>query len=207
MAYLSQERTIKRKVQEAILTFWIEHRLTKQEILTSYLNTAYFGAGVYGVDAAAKRYFGKAATGLSLSESAMLAGLVRAPSSLAPTRNLDGARQRAALVLDAMVETGAISRAQADAARPQPAALRVPPDNPPGTNYFVDMLNADVKRLVGPVSEDLTLRSTLDLNLQSIAEGIVIAPAQGRGTRQESHASRARRHGSRRRHPGDGGRA
>jgi membrane peptidoglycan carboxypeptidase len=87
----------------------------------------------------------------------MLAGLVRAPSSLAPTRNLDGARQRAALVLDAMVETGAISRAQADAARAQPAALRVPPDNPPGTNYFVDMLNADVKRLVGPVSEDLTL--------------------------------------------------
>ena len=173
MTYLSQERTIKRKVQEAILTSWIEHRLTKQEILTNYLNTAYFGAGVYGVDAAAKRYFGKAATGLSLSESAMLAGLVRAPSSLAPTRNLDGARQRAALVLDAMVETGAISRAQADAARQQPAALRVPPDNPPGTNYFVDMLNADVKRLVGPVSEDLTLRSTLDLNLQSIAEGII----------------------------------
>jgi penicillin-binding protein 1A len=169
MTYLSQERTIKRKVQEAILTYWIEHRLTKQEILTNYLNTAYFGAGVYGVDAAAKRYFGKTAKELSLSESALLAGLVRAPSSLAPTRNLDGARQRAALVLDAMVETGAISRAQADAARQQPAALRVPPDNPPGTNYFVDMLNADVKRLVGPVSEDLTLRSTLDLNLQSIA--------------------------------------
>ena len=63
MTYLSQERTIKRKVQEAILTYWIEHRLTKQEILTNYLNTAYFGAGVYGVDAAAKRYFGKAATG------------------------------------------------------------------------------------------------------------------------------------------------
>jgi len=181
MAYLSQERTIKRKIQEAILTFWIEHRLTKQEILTNYLNTAYFGAGVYGVDAAAKRYFGKAATGLSLSESAMLAGLVRAPSSLAPTRNLDGARQRAALVLDAMVETGAISRAQADAARAQPAALRVPPDNPPGTNYFVDMLNADVKRLVGPVSEDLTLRSTLDLNLQSIAEGIVSRSLKAEG--------------------------
>jgi penicillin-binding protein 1A len=173
MTYLSQERTIKRKIQEAILTYWIEHRLSKQEILTNYLNTAYFGAGVYGVDAAAKRYFGKTAKELSLSEAAMLAGLVRAPSTLAPTRNLDGARQRAALVLDAMVETGAISRAQADAARQQPAALRVPPDNPPGTNYFVDMLNADAKRLVGAMSEDLTLRSTLDLNLQSIAEGIV----------------------------------
>src|SRR6476619_3531008 len=165
MAYLSQERTIKRKIQEAILTFWIEHRFTKQEILTNYLNTAYFGAGVYGVDAAAKRYFGKAATGLSLSESAMLAGLVRAPSSLAPTRNLDGARQRAALVLDAMVETGAISRAQADAARQQPAALRVPTEHPPGTNYFVDMLNADVKRLVGPMSDGRSNREiTRSLN-------------------------------------------
>jgi penicillin-binding protein 1A len=185
MTYLSQERTIKRKVQEAILTYWIEHQLSKQEILTRYLNTAYFGAGVYGVDAAAKRYFGKTAKELSLSEAAMLAGLVRAPSALAPTRNLDGARERAGLVLDAMVETGAISREQADAARRQPAALRLPPDNPPGTNYFVDMLSADVKRLVGPVSEDLSLRSTLDLNLQSIAEAII-----SRRLKAEGHAKK-----------------
>jgi 1A family penicillin-binding protein len=185
MTYLSQERTIKRKVQEAILTYWIEHQLPKQEILTRYLNTAYFGAGVYGVDAAARRYFGKTAKELSLSESAMLAGLVRAPSALAPTRNLEGARQRAGLVLDAMVETGAISREQADAARQQPATLRVPPDNPPGTNYFVDTLNGDLKKLVGPESEDLTLRSTLDLNLQSIAEGVI-----ARRLRAEGHAKK-----------------
>ena len=185
MTYLSQERTIKRKVQEAILTYWIEHQLPKQEILTRYLNTAYFGAGVYGVDAAARRYFGKTAKELSLGESAMLAGLVRAPSALAPTRNLEGARQRAGLVLDAMVETGAISREQADAARQQPATLRVPPDNPPGTNYFVDALNGDLKKLVGSVSEDLTLRSTLDLNLQSIAEGVI-----ARRLRAEGHAKK-----------------
>jgi penicillin-binding protein 1A len=185
MMYLSQERTIKRKVQEAILTYWIEHQLPKQEILTRYLNTAYFGAGVYGVDAAARRYFGKTAKELSLSESAMLAGLVRAPSALAPTRNLEGARQRAGLVLDAMVETGAISREQADAARRQPATLRVPPDNPPGTNYFVDFLQGDAKRLVGSVSEDLTLRSTLDLNLQSIAEGVI-----GRRLRAEGRSKK-----------------
>ena len=185
MTYLSQERTIKRKVQEAILTYWIEHQLPKQEILTRYLNTAYFGAGVYGVDAAARRYFGKTAKELSLSESAMLAGLVRAPSALAPTRNLEGARQRAGLVLDAMVETGAISREQADAARQQPATLQVPPDNPPGTNYFVDTLNGDLKKLVGSVSEDLTLRSTLDLNLQSIAEGVI-----ARRLRAEGHAKK-----------------
>ncbi|HKA99835.1 MAG TPA: PBP1A family penicillin-binding protein, partial [Methyloceanibacter sp.] len=173
MTYLSPERTIKRKIQEAVLTRWLERQLGKEEILSRYLNTAYFGAGVYGVDAAAKRYFGKTAKDLSLSEAAMLAGLVRAPSALAPTRNLEGARQRASLVLKAMVETGAISRQEADAARQQPAALRVPPDNPPGTNYYVDVLNGDVKRLMGSVSADLTLRSTLDLNLQSIAESVI----------------------------------
>jgi penicillin-binding protein 1A len=181
MTYLSQERTIRRKIQEAVLTYWLEHTLSKQEILTRYLNTAYFGAGVYGVDAAAKRYFGKTAKELSLSEAAMLAGLVRAPSTLAPTRNLEGARQRAGLVLDAMVETGAISREQADAARKQPATLRVPPDSPPGTNYFVDMLSADVKRLVASESQDLTLRSTLDLDLQSIAENVVARRLQAEG--------------------------
>ena len=125
MMYLSPERTFKRKVQEAVLTLWLEHHLDKREILTRYLNTAYFGAGVYGVDAAAKRYFGKRAKELSLAEAAMLAGLVRAPSALAPNSNLEGAQARASLVLDAMVETGAISAEQAGAARKQPVRLRV----------------------------------------------------------------------------------
>jgi penicillin-binding protein 1A len=185
MTYLSPERTIKRKVQEAILAMWMERTLGKEEILSRYLNTAYFGAGVYGVDAAAKRYFGKTAKELSLSESAMLAGLVRAPSALAPTRHLEGARQRAALVLNAMVQTGAISREQADAARRQPTVLRVPPDNPPGTNYFVDILGGDVKRLVGSAPPDLTVRSTLDLDLQNIAENVIARrlKAEGRAKR------------------------
>ena len=88
MTYLSPERTIRRKVQEAILALWMERKLGKEEILSRYLNTAYFGAGVYGVDAAAKRYFGKTAKELSLSEAAMLAGLVRAfrACSHAPSR-------------------------------------------------------------------------------------------------------------------------
>ena len=179
MTYLSPDRTIKRKVQEAILARWMERQLGKEEILTRYLNTAYFGAGVYGVDAAAKRYFGKTAKELSLSESAMLAGLVRAPSALAPTRHLEEARQRAALVLKAMVETGAISCQQADAARQEPATLRVPPENPPGTNYFVDMLGGD--RLVGSASADLTVRSTLDLDLQNIAESVIARRIKAEG--------------------------
>src|SRR5437773_7757715 len=182
MTYLSPERTIKRKVQEAVLALWMERHLGKEEILSRYLNTAYFGAGVYGVDAAAKRYFGKTAKEFSLSEAAMLAGLVRAPSALAPTRHLAEARQRSALVLKAMVETGAISREQAEAARRQPVSLRVPPDNPPGTNYFVDVLGGDVKRLVdSAASTDLTVRSTLDLDLQGIAEGVIARRLKAEG--------------------------
>src|SRR6516165_2844133 len=186
MTYLSPERSIRRKLQEAILALWMERRLGKEEILSRYLNTAYFGAGVYGVDAAAKRYFGKTAKELSLSEAAMLAGLVRAPSALAPTRHLEEARQRSALVLKAMVETGAISREQAEAARRQPVSLRVPPDNPPGTNYFVDVVGGDVKHLVdSAASTDLTVRSTLDLDLQGIAEGVIARrlKAEGRAKR------------------------
>jgi penicillin-binding protein 1A len=190
MLYLSPERTLKRKVQEAAVALWLERKLSKDEILTRYLNTAYFGANVYGADAAAKRYFGKTAKTLSLAEAAMLAGLVRSPSALTPIRNFDGARARADLVLDAMVETGAISRAQADEARRQPTTLRVPPDSPPGTNYFVDMVNADARRLAGSSAADLTVRSTLDLNLQSAAENVIarMLKAEGRAKRVEQAA-------------------
>jgi penicillin-binding protein 1A len=173
MTYLSPERTLKRKVQEAMLALWLERQLPKEEILVRYLNTAYFGAGVYGVDAAAKRYFGKTVQQLSLNESAMLAGLVRAPSALAPHRNLERARERAAHVLDAMVKTGAISPEQTDAARNQPIALRVPPETPPGTNYFVDVVNAEARPLLGPMSGDWQIRGTLDLKLQAIAESVI----------------------------------
>jgi 1A family penicillin-binding protein len=173
LMFLSQERTLKRKVQEAMLAVWLEHQLPKDEILVRYLNTAYFGAGAYGVDAAAKRYFGKAAKDLSLAEAAMLAGLVRAPSQLAPHRNLDGARERAEVVLQAMAEGGFITRAEADAARASPATLRLPPETPPGANYFVDVVAADVRRLVGAGPADLALRTTLDRDLQKLAEEVI----------------------------------
>jgi penicillin-binding protein 1A len=173
MMYLSPERTLKRKVQEAMLAIWLEVQLSKQEILARYLNTAYFGGGVHGIDAAAKRYFGKSAHKLSLGEAAMLAGLIRAPSALAPHRNLERARERAAVVLTAMVDSGAISQEQADAAVRQPAALRVPPETPVGTNYFVDMINGEVRRLVGAGAADLRLTTTIDLKLQALAESVV----------------------------------
>jgi membrane peptidoglycan carboxypeptidase len=173
LVFLSPERTLRRKTQEALLAIWLEGQLTKEEILLRYLNTAYFGAGAYGVDAAARRYFGKRAGELSLAESAMLAGLVRAPSQLAPTRNFGGAKERQETVLQAMVETQAISATEAETARAQKVNLRTPPETPPGTNYFVDMVAGDLRRMLGSSSGDLTLRTTLNLELQRLAEGVI----------------------------------
>ena len=180
---LSQEKTLRRKIQEAFLALRLESTLTKPEILVGYLNTAYFGAGAYGADAAARRYFGHDAQGLTLAEAAMLAGLVRAPSQLAPTRNFGGAKERADLVLQAMVETGAISQAEADKARAQKLTLHTPPETPPGTNYFLDALAGDVRRLTQETG-DVTARSTLNLDLQSLAEGVLARRLDAEGTKK-----------------------
>ena len=185
--YLTPERTLKRKVQEAALAEWLELRLSKNRILARYLNTAYFGDGAYGADSAALRYFGKNAQELSLSEAAMLGGLIKAPSELDPDRNLEPAQQRAAVVLDAMVESGAITQQQADIAKAQPAVLRTATDSSPGGNYFVDTAAADAKSQIAPTTEDLTVRTTLDPELQHIAETVVarrLAAAKGRNAGQ-----------------------
>ena len=97
-----------RKLQEVVLALWLEHKFTKNEILELYLNRVYFGSGAYGVEAAAQRYFGKSARNVSVAEAALLAGLVKSPSRLAPTRNFDGAEQRAQIVLAAMADAALI---------------------------------------------------------------------------------------------------
>jgi len=171
--YLSPERTLKRKLQEAALAEWLELRLSKNQILARYLNTAYFGDGAYGADSAALRYFGKSAQRLSLGEAAMLAGLIKAPSELEPDRNLVPAQQRANVVLGAMVKNGAITQQQADAAREQPAVLHVATESSPGSNYFVDTAATEAKSQIGPSTGDLTIRTTLDPELQRIAESVV----------------------------------
>ncbi|MDP4021563.1 PBP1A family penicillin-binding protein [Methylobacterium sp. NEAU 140] len=181
---LNQEKTLWRKTQEALLALRVEATMSKDEILLGYLDAAYFGAGAYGADAAARRYFGKPAKALTLPEAAMLAGLVRAPSQLAPTRNLGGAKERADVVLQAMVETGAITQAEADAARRESVRLRTPPETPPGTNYFLDMIAGDVKRLAG-TDGDMTVRTTLNLDLQSLAEGVVARRLDKDGARRK----------------------
>src|SRR6266516_3778400 len=184
LMFLTPERTFRRKAQEALIAIWLENQLKKEDILLRYLNTAYFGAGAYGVDAVARRYFGKKARELGLGEAAMLAGLVRAPSQLAPTRNFGGARERQELVLQAMVETKAITAAEAEAARAQSVRLRTPPETPPGTNYFVDMVAGDVRRLLGSSSGDLTLRTTLNLELQRLAEGVIARRLEAEGAKK-----------------------
>ncbi|WP_158811094.1 transglycosylase domain-containing protein [Beijerinckia sp. L45] len=184
LTLLSPDRTLKRKVQEAMIALWLEHHLSKQEILGRYLNAAYFGAGAYGVDAAAQRYFGKSARDLTLPEAAMMAGLVRAPSQLAPHRNLEAAQTRATLVLRAMVETGVASQADADAARAHPATLKVLPETPSGSGYAVDVAAGDIKALVGNAAVDVTASTTIVPAMQELAERVIDRYLEGEGVRK-----------------------
>jgi 1A family penicillin-binding protein len=186
LLYLSQEQSLVRKTQEAMLALWLETRLSKEEILARYLNAAYFGAGATGVDAAARRYFGKPASAVNLAEAAMLAGLVRAPSALAPTRNLEGARRRADLVLSVIGETGRATPEELAAARAAPPALRTPPEMQPGRGYIADWVEGEARRLVGPIPIDLAVRSTLDPALQDLAEKVVARWLDREGERQKA---------------------
>jgi penicillin-binding protein 1A len=173
LTYLSPERSLRRKVQEMIVALWLETRLSKDQILARYLNTAYFGAGAYGIEAAAQRYFGKKPEALNLAESAVLAGLIRSPSQLAPTHNPEAARRRADAVLSAMVGAGYLDAGRAAAARDHPAELALPPDSEPGQNYFADTAAGELRRLIGTPPLELSADTTLDLHLQQAAERVV----------------------------------
>ncbi|MEK0082405.1 transglycosylase domain-containing protein [Benzoatithermus flavus] len=176
--YLTPERSLKRKLQELTLAIWLETRLGKDDILTLYLNRVYLGAGAYGVEAAAQRYFGKPAKNLTLAESAMIAGLLRAPSALAPTNDLDRARDRASIVLVRMQDEGFITAEQATAARMKPAKLA--PEAGEMAGYFVDWVLDGLTRHLGKPEHDLFVYTTLDPKLQAAAEsalGKVLARA------------------------------
>ncbi|HEX8841726.1 MAG TPA: transglycosylase domain-containing protein [Sphingomicrobium sp.] len=176
--FLSSDRTIKRKAQEVIIAFWLEAWLTKQEILSRYLSSVYFGDGVYGLRAAAHHYFNRNPENLTLAQSAMLAGMVQAPSRLAPTHNLALAQRRSRLVLDAMAETGAISRSRANSVQPaRPSALssRVPT----GT-YFADWVAPDAQKAFDSDFGEVRVHTTLNYDLQRIAaRAVARAPIHG----------------------------
>jgi 1A family penicillin-binding protein len=186
LMFLSAERTFKRKIQEAMIALWLEHRLSKDEILVRYLNKVYLGAGAFGIDGAAQRYFNKSARDLTLAESAMLAGLIRAPSYLAPTRNLEAARERASLVLKTMVDNEFITQATAETADVDKVVLAVNPNTQitSGSRYFADWVAAEARDLLGPLSADLTVQTTLNVTLQELAESTLRRWLDGEGAKR-----------------------
>ena len=166
-SFLSGDRTIKRKAQEVIIAFWLEAWLTKQEILSRYLSSVYFGDGVYGLRAAAHHYFNRDPERLTLSQSAMLAGMVQAPSRLAPTQHLAAAQKRSRLVLAAMADTGAISASRArSAVMARPVALT---SKVPTGTYFADWAAPYAQKAFDSDFGEVKVRTTLDTTLQRIA--------------------------------------
>jgi len=171
--FLTPERSLGRKIRETLLALWLEHRFTKDQILEIYLNRVYLGAGTYGVDAAAQRYFGKSATKLNLYESAVIAGLLKAPTRFNPTRDRQAAAARAAQVLDLMLETGVIDQAQAAAAERNGSELNAVAMVHPGMRYFADWIADQVRDFAGTTERDLTVRTTLDPRMQGEAEAVI----------------------------------
>src|SRR5262252_2840866 len=171
--FLTQERTLQRKLQEIELALWLERKHSKAEILELYLNRVYFGSGAYGVEAASQRYFGKPAKSVTLPEAAMLAGLVKSPSRLAPNRNPEGAEKRAQTVLAAMAEAKFITEAQAQASIGHPA-ISVKPAGAGTINYVADWIGEVLDDLVGQVEQSIVVETTIDPKLQSVAEAAVI---------------------------------
>ena len=163
--FLTNARTLRRKVQELMLTVWLERSFTKAEILEIWLNRVYLGSGAWGVDAAARMYFGTSARNLNLWQCAVLAGLPRAPSRFNPRTDPAAAAARGREVLAAMADTSAITPAEAAAA----GALIAFPSRPSTAGWFADWV-ADAAQTVVPANADAVLRTTLDPRLQAIAE-------------------------------------
>ncbi|SIR16192.1 penicillin-binding protein 1A [Rhizobium sp. RU20A] len=173
--FLSNERTIERKIKEAFLAVWLESNLTKKEILRLYLDRAYMGGGTFGAAAAAQFYFGKDIKDISLAESAMLAGLFKAPARYAPHVNLPAARERANVVLTNLVQGGLMTEGQVMAARLAPATVidrAVTGAKAP--DFFLDWAFDEVRRIAKPFAQhSLIVRTTIDLSLQQAAEEAV----------------------------------
>ncbi|HVZ07286.1 transglycosylase domain-containing protein [Rhodopila sp.] len=181
--FLSNARTVRRKVQELLLTLWLEEHFTKREILEIYLNRVYLGAGAWGVDAGARTYFGVSARKVTVAQAAVLAGLPRAPSRFNPRSNPAAAAARAREVLAAMVEAGAITAAQAQEAAAQIAF----PPSPVAPGWFADWVAERSQALVEP-GHDAVLRTTLDSRYQTVVEkrlsALLAGPAAAAGVTQ-----------------------
>ncbi|MGL4637468.1 MAG: transglycosylase domain-containing protein, partial [Beijerinckiaceae bacterium] len=174
--FLTNERSIERKIKEAFLALWLESRLTKQEILKLYLDRAYMGGGTFGATAAAEFYFGKSVRDLTLAESAMMAGLFKAPTKYAPHVNLPAARARANDVLSNMVEAGYLAEGQIFAARRNPATA-VDRRRDTTADYYLDWAFTEARKLMdsGKLGSErvVTIKTALDMNLQRRSESVI----------------------------------
>jgi penicillin-binding protein 1A len=175
--FLTNARTLRRKVQELLLTLWLEHNFTKDQILEIWLNRVYLGSGAWGVDAAARVYFGVSARHVTLWQAAMLAGLPRAPSRFNPRSDPQAAVARTKQVLAAMVADGAITPVQAQQAV---AAIHLPTILPVASGWFADWAADRVEPSL-PADADATVRTTLDARLQAVAEARLVLLLDGPG--------------------------
>jgi len=180
--FLSPNRTVTRKLEEAIYAVWLERRFSKNEILELYLNRVYFGAGTYGVEAASRRYFGKSSRYVTLPQAALLAGLLKAPSRYAPTRSVKRASARADEVLGNMVEAGYLTPEEARRASRQPLKLSAKDDDT-GYSYVVDWVAELLPELVGEQHNDLIVRTTIDAGLQRTSQQALRRLLDGEGTK------------------------
>ncbi len=177
--FLTPEKSLTRKAREALIAFWLEGWLTKDEILERYLSNAYFGDNVYGLRAASLHYFYRQPERLTLSQAAMLAGLVQAPNRLAPTRNPQRAAKRAKMVLNAMVATGAITEAKADTTPIAKIDVRYRETLPTGT-YFADWAMPQARLNAENGYADQVIRTTLDSRMQNIARRVIARAPLGK---------------------------
>ncbi len=176
--FLTPERTLTRKLREAMLAFWLEASFSKDELLTVYLNRVYFGSGTYGVEAAAQKFFGRSARSISVYEAALLAGLLKAPSRLNPISDAQAAHERALVVLDAMVAADRLTAAQAAAAS---GGRRTNPGEAARTGtgrYYADWIMQQVAGYVGLTEGDLIVETSFDPAIQAIAERAVAGQAE-----------------------------
>lgn len=181
--FLSNERSIERKINEAFLAFWLEANLSKKEILRLYLDRTYMGGGTFGAAAAAQFYFGKSITDVNLAEAAMLAGLFKAPAKYAPHVNLPAARARANEVLTNLVQSGLMTEGQVLAARRNPASV-IDRNEAEAPDYFLDWAFDEVQRIAARFSQhSLIVRTTIDMGLQKAAEESVESSLREYGER------------------------
>jgi penicillin-binding protein 1A len=164
--FLTRERTIKRKVQELMLALQLERELTKDEILSAYMNRVYLGSGAYGVDAASRVYFNKSAKELNIREAATIAGLLKAPSRYSPNSNPEKSAARTKIVLQGMVDAGYVSEEGIAAYKKLPPSPRRKPSSGESVRYYSDYIVSQLEDLIGPVDQDITVETTLDKDIQ-----------------------------------------